>query len=276
MFVSRATASLGVASVALACALTDPFARAESAKTPTADFHQQRSRRLSHDAASRTRWNTSWDDRDETTDVTRIIWLVRHGQATEEKRGEDDGTRRLTNLGRAQAEATARRLGELLRGRRVHKMTHSTMARAEETANIIARFAFPSVRRESSHLLREGAPPRPEPDTWRQSEETHAEDAPRLESAFRSVFHRASTSEDRDRASASEERDRERHDIVVCHANVIRYFVLRALQLPPDAWLRLGLYNASVTRVEIRPDGGVSVRCLGDAGHLSPDQLTHN
>ena len=140
MFASRATASLGVASVALACALTDPFARAESAKTPTADSHQQRSR-LSHDAASRTRWNTSWDDRDETTDVTRIIWLVRHGQATEEKRGEDDGTRRLTNLGRAQAEATARRLGELLRGRRVHKMTHSTMPLKVAKTQMVIRFA---------------------------------------------------------------------------------------------------------------------------------------
>lgn len=272
MFATRATATLGVASVALACALTDPFARAESeAATKTLTTH-----RLSHDAASRTRWNARWDDRETTSDVTRVLWLVRHGQATEEKPGEDDGTRRLTDLGRAQAAATARRLGELVRGRRVHKMTHSTMTRAEETADIIAARAFPNVRREESDLLREGAPPRPEPDTWRQAEETHAKDAPRLESAFRLMFHRASATEEKGEPRDGEPRDRERHEIVVCHANVVRYFILRAAQLPPDAWLRFGLYNASVTRVEIRPDGGVSIRCVGDAGHLSPEQLTHN
>ena len=85
-----------------------------------------------------------------------------------------------------------------------------------------------------------------------------------------------STTEEKGEPRDGEPRDRERHEIVVCHANVVRYFILRAAQLPPDAWLRFGLYNASVTRVEIRPDGGVSIRCVGDAGHLSPEQLTHN
>ncbi len=61
---------------------------------------------------------------------------------------------------------------------------------------------------------------------------------------------------------------------MVCHANVIRYMVLRALQLPPDAWLRISLKNASVTWVTIRPDGRVSVSCLGDAGHMPVEMLT--
>ena len=34
--------------------------------------------------------------------------------------------------------------------------------------------------------------------------------------------------------------------------NVIRYLVLRALQLPPEAWSRLAVYNASVTILEVR------------------------
>ena len=58
------------------------------------------------------------------------------------------------------------------------------------------------------------------------------------------------------------------HEIVVCHGNVIRYCFLRALQLPPEAWLRLSVYNASVTRVDIRANGECSVRFLGDIGFM--------
>ena len=48
---------------------------------------------------------------------------------------------------------------------------------------------------------------------------------------------------------------RHEYDIIVCHMNVIRYFVLRALQLPPEAWLRLGGFNGSITHLTIRPSG---------------------
>jgi serine/threonine-protein phosphatase PGAM5 len=212
----------------------------------------------------------------------------------------------LTPLGRAQAKAAAARLKALIHGdeetkgsedegnassasdssskARVRVMIHSTMARAEETADIIAAEAFPNVKREANALIREGAPVRPVPDTWRQKEHVHVTDAPRIEAGFRSIFFRRTARDDDEQgetsssASASASASRmEEHEIIVCHGNVIRYSVLRALQLPPDAWLRIGLYNGSITRVEIRPDGGVSLRCLGDAGHMrAPDQLTHN
>ena len=35
-------------------------------------------------------------------------------------------------------------------------------------------------------------------------------------------------------------------EIYVCHANVIRYFTLRALQLNPAGWLRLTLPHAGI------------------------------
>jgi len=43
---------------------------------------------------------------------------------------------------------------------------------------------------------------------------------------------------------------------------------LRALQLPPEAWLRLCTFNCSLTYLVVRPTGGVSLRTLGDVGHL--------
>ena len=38
-------------------------------------------------------------------------------------------------------------------------------------------------------------------------------------------------------------------EIIVYHTNVIRYFVCRALQLPPEAWLRLCTFNCSLTYI---------------------------
>ena len=54
----------------------------------------------------------------------------------------------------------------------------------------------------------------------------------------------------------------------MCHANVIRYLALRALQLPPTAWLRLSLGHASFTWISIRSDGNVSLRRMGEVGHM--------
>ena len=54
---------------------------------------------------------------------------------------------------------------------------------------------------------------------------------------------------------------RHEYDIIVCHMNVIRYFVLRALQLPPEAWLRLGGFNGSIAHLTIRPCGRCNGRC---------------
>ena len=71
---------------------------------------------------------------------------------------------------------------------------------------------------------------------------------------------------------------------------MIRYFACRALQLPPEAWLRISLKHASLTWLVVRPDGRVrprsppglsvptvlqvSCRGLGDSGHFPPEQLT--
>ena len=43
-------------------------------------------------------------------------------------------------------------------------------------------------------------------------------------------------------------------DVLVCHGNVIRYFVMRGLQLPPEAWLRQSLNNGSITQMYIRDE----------------------
>jgi len=89
-------------------------------------------------------------------------------------------------------------------------------------------------------------------------------DGARIESAFRKYFYRA----------APDQQD-DSFDIIVCHANVIRYFICRALQFPPEAWLRLGLANCSVTLLSIEANGRVVCEMMGDHGHMpSIEQIT--
>ncbi len=111
------------------------------------------------------------------------------------------------------------------------------------------------------------------------------EQHPRIEEAFRKYFYRAevpdtsSKGEDNDDGADSPEGGLQAHpkhefEVIVCHANVIRYFFCRALQLPPEAWLRLCTFNCSLTYFTIRPTGTVSCRMLGDIGHLPHELCT--
>lgn len=126
---------------------------------------------------------------------------------------------------------------------------------------------------------------------------------PRIENAFRKYFYRApipatlenipatntntdnETKSDAKVVATSPSAETTRNDklqthpqhefeIIICHANVIRYFFCRALQLPPEAWLRLCVFNCSLTYFTIRPTGTVSCRMLGDVGHLPYDKCT--
>lgn len=94
---------------------------------------------------------------------------------------------------------------------------------------------------------------------------------PRIEEAFVKYFFRNTDDTTiKTKQTNGEKNNQEKHefDIIVCHGNVIRYFFCRALQLPPEAWLRLSIFNCSLTYLMIMPNGRVSCRMLGDIGHL--------
>ena len=103
----------------------------------------------------------------------------------------------------------------------------------------------------------------------------------RIEAAFRSYVKRAQPTKkepitDIDNAEGAVGSPvRHEFDIIVCHGNVIRFFVMRALQLPPQAWLRLCFFNCSLTCLSVRPNGRVSLRYAGDVGHLSEANVTY-
>eukprot|EP00546_Thalassionema_frauenfeldii_P010474 CAMPEP_0178915210 /NCGR_PEP_ID=MMETSP0786-20121207/11891_1 /TAXON_ID=186022 /ORGANISM="Thalassionema frauenfeldii, Strain CCMP 1798" /LENGTH=335 /DNA_ID=CAMNT_0020588277 /DNA_START=72 /DNA_END=1076 /DNA_ORIENTATION=+ len=206
--------------------------------------------------------------------VTRHIILVRHGQYDESS--SDDEKRILTKLGREQADLTGQRLQALLKGGgddddeqqqqdddstkfdacNIKILRVSDLTRAKETADLIAQHLSPEVKiAEPDPLLNEGTPahtiPSPRPVSSNRIakwDDHHA----RIEEAFQKYMHRQEyhhQAEEEEAVAETNDKDDEdttttkssssnkhEYEIIVCHANVIRYFVCRALQLPPEAW----------------------------------------
>ncbi|XP_070204213.1 serine/threonine-protein phosphatase PGAM5, mitochondrial-like isoform X3 [Littorina saxatilis] len=197
-----------------------------------------------------------------TPKATRHLILIRHGQYVDTALIDEE--RILTALGREQAEITGQRLRDL--DLDYTRMVSSTMARAVETADIIHKY-LPGLQLDRDDILREGAPIKPEPyhSTWRPEVYQFHQDGARIEAAFRKYFHRADAEQKGDSV-----------EIIVCHANVIRYFACRALQFPPEAWLRISLAHTSLSHFMIRPSGRVILKSLGNSGHLPPTKVSYS
>ncbi len=67
-------------------------------------------------------------------------------------------------------------------------------------------------------------------------------------------------------------RGKDRNDIIVCHGNLMRYFAMRALQAPAEAWNNTDLYNCCINEIVIKNDGNIMLLSHNDNGHL-PDEM---
>jgi serine/threonine-protein phosphatase PGAM5 len=165
------------------------------------------------------------------------------------------------------------------------------MVRAKETAALIAKqFQEEKMTPQKPDPLLNEALPAPmipiRPDIPGATEEIDL-NHDRIEEAFQKYFYRDDKDDDsnvikkafqkyfyRDDGESNANIDNDEFEIIVCHGNVIRYFFCRALQLPPEAWLRMQTLNCSITYIVIRPNGMVSARMMGDIGHLDYDEST--
>jgi serine/threonine-protein phosphatase PGAM5 len=186
---------------------------------------------------------------------------------------------------------------------RIKAIRVSDMTRAKETAELIAAEMGLSVAAPDADLNE--ALPAPmipiRPDIIGATDEID-QNQHRIERAFQRYFYRDTTVEEAENdGQKGDDEDRDEFEIIVCHGtsnlncvpttwfhviahcstfipnptgNVIRYMFCRALQLPPEAWLRMSTFNCSLTYLEIRPTGSVSCRMLGDIGHLRYDEST--
>lgn len=182
----------------------------------------------------------------------------------------------------------------------------SNVTRAILTAQILAAHLPDVPLKEPDPLLAEGKPTQPHPSSSPSRLSDLWEDSVRMEAGFRKYVHRevdykrladkekrrkkkekelgdgfvpdgATIPEPKAEDATAEPKGKEPehiYEIYVCHMNIIRYFVMRALQLPPEAWLRLRGDNTNITEIVVHPDGRVSLHRFGDIGHLPLDMVT--
>jgi broad specificity phosphatase PhoE len=153
----------------------------------------------------------------------RHVLLIRHSQ--DDLDGRTDALRTLTPFGEQQAALLAKRLAEMHASTSgayaafaLETVLSSELTRARQTADIITG-ALPDAARLRDGTLNEGRPCLPEPPPRHASHYTNRHgDSERIEGAFRRICARPCADQQRDS-----------YHLVVCHANVIRYFVCRAL-----------------------------------------------
>jgi len=189
----------------------------------------------------------------------RTIYLIRHGDYNQQDERDPNVGKELVPLGIAQARLVASRLKSL--PLKITSLISSTMTRARQTAMII-NHEFPKLELQKDSLIRECTPP-----TWRKdimAEETKSdlEDcASNLEASFTKYFIPSPDDEDR-------------NDVIVCHGNVIRYFVTKVLKVNTMAWLQMTISNCSLTIVRIMRGGMMKLISFNDVGHIPPNLQT--
>lgn len=210
----------------------------------------------------------------------RHLYLVRHGQR-EPGLGPDALGPGLTVLGWKQAHQAAHRLAAL----KVDVIHTSSLRRTMETAQILA-VEQSSLPIRPSRLLWECIPALPAVviEWLKAHPEAETDRLPEPIRPWRGIL---ADLEDPGRLEADFEQAREawekyfipakgkdRHDILVCHGNLIRYFVLRALQAPPENWINLEIYNSALSEIVVEGNGNIRLVSHNDSGHLHADQVT--
>lgn len=189
----------------------------------------------------------------------RTIYLIRHGDYAPQDDSIPDSLNVLTSLGIAQARLVSTRLKSM--NINFNSLISSTMTRAKQTSQVIIN-DFSEIIFEQSDLIRECTPP-----TWREDimAETNTleveECVNNLEQAFQKYFIPSPDIKDR-------------NDIIVCHGNVIRYFVTKILKVDTMSWLQMSISNCSLTIIRILPDGNMKLDAFSDYGHIPENMRT--
>jgi serine/threonine-protein phosphatase PGAM5 len=186
------------------------------------------------------------------------IILVRHGQYDSVPGGDERTSMGLSALGVAQARLAGARLAawpQTLDGLHV-----SPLLRARDTAAAIGE-SLPGRSFDIDEGLAECTPPTRRTEvTADETPEAFAACTQQLDATFARYFQPVA--------------GQPRTDLLVCHGNVIRYLVTRALGVDTQAWLEMSVGHASISVIRVEPDGRMKVISVGDVGHLAPGLLT--
>jgi serine/threonine-protein phosphatase PGAM5 len=190
--------------------------------------------------------------------AVRTIVLVRHGHYESDPAADPRLGPHLTALGVAQANLVGARLAGMPGG--FDALYSSPLQRARDTSAAIGA-SFPGRRFQLLDDLAECTPPT-------RVARIMAEEKPDDLAACKAQLERLFA------AHFKPAQGKPSTELYVCHGNVIRYLVTRALGVDDSAWLGMSIGHASITRIRIEPDGNFRVISVGDVGHLPPNLLT--
>jgi serine/threonine-protein phosphatase PGAM5 len=169
--------------------------------------------------------------------------------------GDESVVNGLTPLGLAEARLVAARLAGM--PVTFQTLVSSTFTRARQTAQVIGQ-SLPRLTLQTTPLLCECLPRMRSAEAMQRAGTAELDAAEKqLNEAFATYFVPA--------------KDADENDILVCHGNVIRYFVTKALGVDTQAWAGFAVAHCSLTVIRVSPGGGCQVVSVGDIGHIPPD-----
>jgi len=181
-----------------------------------------------------------------------FIYMVRHGIYDRDTSATDDRVSNgLNALGHEQARLAGERLAKL--PVKFDRLISSEFLRAAQTADDIGRLLKMTPTRDA--LLNECTPTSASASIMAAEKpaDVAACDSSRV-AAWDRYF------------VPSPERDT--YDVLVCHGNVIRWTLMRALGADTKYWSNQDSGNASLSIFTVRPDGSIRVAMYSDVGHL--------
>jgi len=184
--------------------------------------------------------------------AVRTLYLVRHGFYDPVKGADEKTAMGLNPVGREQAAFVGARLAAL--PVKFDTFVSSELTRARETGDLIGEKLGRACSRDGR--LNETTPP----GAGLKAEQIDAGAEAQLDAAWKHYAVPA------DGAPAS--------DLLVCHGNVIRWFVCRALGVDVQQWTRLEIANCSITIIQVRADGTTRLQQFNEIAHVPVEKQT--
>lgn len=177
----------------------------------------------------------------------KTIFLLRHGQYKKKP------SEVLTTLGRKQATLAGKRLKEI----KFFKIHFSTMPRARETAEIVKKTMGYRKKIHGSDFLHECVPGFPKKLRKKHGftdQKKLKADKRQADRAYRDIFTFSKG---------------KRNELVVCHGNIIRYFLCKALGVDTEVWRKLDIKQCGITIIELNSKTrSIGIIAHNDIGHI--------
>ena len=187
-----------------------------------------------------------------------FVYLVRHGIYDRDTSATDDRVSNgLNSLGHEQARLAGARLASL--GVKFDRLISSELLRAKQTADDMGVLLKMTPTRDA--LLNECT-------STSVNAAIMASEKPADLAACDSV-----------RAVAWQRYfvpspDRDTYDVLVCHGNVIRWTLMRAVGGDTKHWSDHDAGNCSLSIIAVRPDGSIRLVMYSDVGHIPVEKQT--